>query len=167
MKLMISAILAVVLACGCGYKLSGAESALPSGVKTIAIVPFENRTLEPDLGTVMAEAMQREVLRRGVVKLAPAGRADTVFRGRVDKVKLEPQAYDREGLTTAYRARIEVSARLVRGGETIWSLKKLVEEEEIAVGAHIPDNYVRRAQALKAIAEDAAEQLHTMMIEGW
>jgi len=166
-KLSLGVVVAIILVCGCGYKLSGAKSALPGGVKTIAIIPFENRTLEPDVGTVMAEAMQREILRRGVVKLAPKGRADAVLRGTIIKVKLDSQAYDPEGFTTAYRAKMEVSVRLVRGSETIWSVKKLIEEENVSIRMHIPDNKIRRVYALAAIAEDVAERIHIMMIEGW
>ena len=162
-------LLAIIFAliCGCGYHLSGTKANLPEGVKTIAVPPFENRTLEPDLGAVMAEAMQREILRRGIMKIAPPEKADAILYGRIENIKLSPQGYDKDGFTTAYQVRVEVSAKLVQGGKTVWSINKLIENEEIKSDSNIPDDYVRRASALAAVAEDIAEQLHISMIEGW
>ena len=151
----------------CGYKLSGAKSALPDGVRTIAVTPFQNLTLEPDVGVIAAEAVQREILRRKMIKLAPPDKADAVLIGVVTEVEIDPQAYDAEGFTTAYRAKLTVSAKLVRGGETIWRADKISDAEEIDVNSSIPDNDVRRRNALAAIAEDIAEKLHVAMIEGW
>ena len=160
-------VLVFVTVAGCGYRLSGAKADLPEGIKTVAVPPFENRTLEPDLGVVMAEAMQREILRRGMVKIAPSDKADAVLTGRIDSIRLTPVGYDSKGFTTAYQVRVEVSARLVQGGKTIWSINKLVENEEIKVDSNIPDDLVRREKVLVGVAEDVAEQIHISMVEGW
>lgn len=160
-------LLVLVGVAGCGYHLSGAKADLPEGIKTVAVPPFENRTLEPDLGVVMAEAMQREILRRGMVKIAPSDKADAVLTGRIDNIKLTPVGYDSRGFTTAYQVRVEVSARLVQGGKTIWSINKLVENEEIKVDSSIPDDLTRREKVLVGVAEDVAEQIHISMVEGW
>jgi len=154
-------------AAGCGYKLSGTGSSLPEEVKSIAVVTFENRTMEPEIGVAMAESVQRELLRRGALKLAGAPRADTVLSGVIEEVELEPQAYDEDGFTTAYRARMTISAKLKRGGEVLWSSGDIVREEEIAVDGNIRDNHVRRRAALEAITGDAAEEIVITLIEGW
>ncbi len=155
------------LVAGCGYRLSGTGKSLPPNVKSVAVVPFENRTLEPEIGTAMAEATQREVLRRGTLKLANAPGADAVLSGVIEEVELEPQAYDEEGLTTAYRARMRVSAKLERGGEVVWRSGDMEREEEVAITSNIRDNHVRRRLALEAITEDVAEEIHLTLIEGW
>lgn len=164
---LFSCLMTACLVAGCGYKLSGTGSSLPPAVKTVAVVPFENRTLEPEIGTAMAEAMQREVLKREALEPANPWRADAVLSGVVEEVELEPQAYDDEGFTTAYRARMRVSAKLKRGGEVLWRADDIVREEEVAITSNIRDNQVRRRMALEAITEDVAEEIHLTLIEGW
>jgi len=164
----VSAVLTVsVFIAGCGYSLSGSKVALPEGVESIAVTPFENRTHEPDVGIALAEAMQREILKRKMVKLRPVGKADAELTGVIEEIHMESLAYDENGFTVAYGIRVVVSAKLVRGSETLWRADRVVVGEEIAVEGVVIDNAVRRARALDAISEDIAERIHLMMVEGW
>lgn len=157
----------IAMLAGCGYKIRGGQTALPEGVKSIAVIPFENRALDPEVGVVMAAAMQREIYKRHMITLAAPNAADAILQGEVIEISLDPQAYDENGFTTAYRAKMTVSAKLVKDGKTVWRVDRLSREDEIDVGASITNEDVRRRRALEAIAEDLAEQIHIILVEGW
>ncbi|HEX6925260.1 MAG TPA: LPS assembly lipoprotein LptE [Longimicrobiaceae bacterium] len=70
-----------ILAAACNYGFVG--GGLPSHVRTVAILPFENETSQPLLETDIQRALQRELPRKLGVRLANQSVADAVVRGAV------------------------------------------------------------------------------------
>lgn len=77
---------------GCaGYRL-GPTNGLQAGDKSIEIVPFPNRTLQPRLSDAVNSEVRKQVQRNGTYKLATRGDGDIVLTGVILK-------YDRAELT--------------------------------------------------------------------
>lgn len=74
------------LVAGCLYSFHG--GGLPGGVRTVAVIPFDNRTGEPLLTQEVSDAIRQAV--EGRLGLRPAGEADAdaVVRGEI--VRYEP-----------------------------------------------------------------------------
>lgn len=66
---------------GCRYGFVG--GGLPSHVRTVAVLPFENQTSQPLLETDIQRALQQELPRNLGVRIADQGVADAVVRGTV------------------------------------------------------------------------------------
>lgn len=66
---------------GCIYSFTG--GGLPSHIRTVAVLPFENGTVQPLLETDIQRELQTTLPRNLGVRLAEEALADAVVRGRV------------------------------------------------------------------------------------
>ncbi len=72
---------------GCGYKLIDYREP-HSGVQSVSIRTFRNDSYEPGVEFVVADALRREFLRRGVVALTgDENEADLVISGAVIPIR--------------------------------------------------------------------------------
>lgn len=133
----------------------------------MAVPVFDNYTTEPELGSILAEAMRKEILRRGLIRLESPAEAEALVRGTATEVKLEPLSFSGQGFTTAYRVRLKVSIRIERQGQIIWKADDVEKDEQFLVEGTPPDDISTRRKALEKVAGDLMEMLHTMMFEGF
>lgn len=92
---------------GCLYSFRG--GGLPGHIRTVAVLPFDNRTGEPALTQEVLEAIREAVERRLGLRPAAEADADAVVRGEI--VRYEPD------IPLAYQAgqgRVEVTRRRVQ-----------------------------------------------------
>ena len=85
--------LAVALACaalvsaGCRYHLTG--GGLPSDIKSVAIIPFDNETASPDLQRELNEALRNNFASKLGLREAGEDKASAVVRGKIVKYELD------------------------------------------------------------------------------
>ena len=70
----------------CGYHFSGEGLGPKPGLKYIAIPVFENKTSEPNLGAIFAQALRQEFMRRSDMKVVPVDQAEAVFKGTIKSI---------------------------------------------------------------------------------
>ncbi|MFL5578077.1 MAG: LPS assembly lipoprotein LptE [Gemmatimonadaceae bacterium] len=125
--------LALVTACF-PYGFSG--GGLPSHVKTLAVLPFENQTPSASLQQELVASMRREMERRLGLRDAPEARADAIVRGTLVRYDVDvPISFtaDPNQATTARRMlQVTVDVELVdsRSGKALWQRKGLVAQGE-------------------------------------
>ena len=73
--------LLVLMLTGCLYSFVG--GGLPSHVRTVAILPFENTTPQPLIESEVEALMQQELPRNLGIRVAAEDAADAVVRGRI------------------------------------------------------------------------------------
>ena len=117
-----------VLAAGCVYGFSG--GGFPSHIRTVAVLPFDNRTGEPQLTQEVSEAIRNAAQGRLGLRAASEQDADAVVRGEI--VRYEPdiplsfQTGSNVGATrvdvTRRQVQIVVNVEIVdqRQGRTLW-----------------------------------------------
>lgn len=81
-------VVAVSLLCttACGYHFSGEGTGPKPGLMNIAIPVFENKTSEPDLGSIFAGELRKEFIRKGPMRVVPQDEAEAVFRGTITNI---------------------------------------------------------------------------------
>jgi len=145
---------------GCFYGFAG--GGLPPGIRTVAVLPFENLTPEPTLTQEVQSAVSSAV--QGRLGLRPAGEttADAVVRGVISRYEPDqPIAYT----GTSTTAQVDVNQRLVqltvsveiisqKDGKTLWQGQGLSLQGNYSPG---------QEQAGRA---RAYEQLQTRIVEG-
>ncbi len=103
----------LVSLCACGYGFVRYESRL-AGVETLAIRTPSNESNEPGLELIVAEALRREALRRGGLRVV-AGSADLVLSGEVEPLRTDHTSVSSVLLALEYRVsmslRLEATAR--------------------------------------------------------
>jgi hypothetical protein len=149
----------VLASAGCLYGFAG--GGLPSTVRTVAIVPFENETPSPDLTRELVDALRREMRNRLGVRDAAEARANAIVRGTIVRYDVDvPISYTadrgRNGVTSSRRKlQIVLDVEIVEqaNGKTLLQRKGLVGEAEYAERAEASG----RRQAIEKIVSDIIE----------
>jgi hypothetical protein len=126
---------------GCLYGFAG--GGLPSHIKTVAVLPFENETPAAGLQQELWDMMKRDVESRLGLRSASESRADAVVRGRITRYDPDiPVGYSAEPLearTARRRLQISVDVEIVdqSTGKALWMRRGLVAEGEYAEQSEI------------------------------
>jgi len=154
---------------GCGYKLAGANTFLPEHIKVMVVVPFENRTEQPEIEQRVTEEVALVLSKRGGYKvLIDKGNADAQLEGAVTSYRTIPVEFGPEGRATRVEAVVTVQATLRELGtdEVLWSQSGLTFREQFGVLVG-QDFFAEQSEALDSIARGAADALVTAIIEGF
>jgi hypothetical protein len=132
--LEVGALALLVVAGGCLYHFSG--GGLPSSVKTVAVLPFDNRTGEPALTQEVFAAIQEAVSSRLGLRQIGEAQADAVVRGEI--VRYEPDlalSYQvGQGVYEVTRRRVQISINVEifdqKQGKALWKQSGLTVDGE-------------------------------------
>jgi TolB-like protein len=114
---------ALVLA-GCLYGFAG--GGLPPGIKTVAVLPFDNQTPEPTLTQEISRSVREAVEQRLGLRQAAQPQADAVVRGSITRYEPDlPVAYtgaDSVVTVTRREVQITVSVEILdqKQGKPLW-----------------------------------------------
>src|SRR5689334_1344955 len=83
--------LALCASAGAGASLGcyGFNSGAKIGVKTVAVIPFDNETASADLPRELAEALREALEKRLGYRAAPEERADAIMKGKITRYELD------------------------------------------------------------------------------
>ena len=151
--------LALTLVAGCIPRYGFAGGGLPSHIRTLAIMPFDNETPNPDLQKEIFDAMRRELQPRLGVRDAPQERADAVVRGVVRTYDADvPVGYSAntaQAVTSRRKLQLTLDVSIIdqTNGKTLWERKGLRAEGEYAER----DEAGGRREAIKRVVNDIVE----------
>lgn len=154
---------------GCGYHFIGQESGVLSGIHSIAVPYFVNKSFEPGLERYVTEALVDEFVKSKFVKVVDEAAADAVLRGRIDAFSESVISYDRDDRALEYRTRVVLDITLERKdtAEVLWRNKGLYHFEEYTVSSDIATTEANKKIALQMTAAELAERIHDSIIEGF
>ncbi|OFV86671.1 MAG: hypothetical protein A3J75_01080 [Acidobacteria bacterium RBG_16_68_9] len=132
-----------IISLHCGYHLVGTQRTLPAGVRSVGVGTIENRSREFGLDKTLAFAFEREVYRRGVLRLAEEpGAGDAVLTGTIRAFRTRPVAFDAQDEAVEYETEMIVDLLLRRqsDGVVVWEGSELQawEEYSVRVGIVVP-----------------------------
>lgn len=113
MRRNLALVIALCIA-GCAYSFAG--GGLPNELKTVAVLPFENRTSDPTMAQEANRSVRDAVQSRLGLRGATEAQADVVVRGTVTRYEPDqPVSYRGTSTTGQSRANdVEVSKRLLQ-----------------------------------------------------
>jgi hypothetical protein len=149
-----SLVLSALALTGCFYGFSG--GGLPSHIHTVAIIPFENLTANPEIQRELVESLRGQLRDRLGLRDAAEARANAIVRGTIRRYETDiPVGYSATNKqTTTARRQLQISVDIEMvdqvSGKTLWERKGLsadgqYEERGEAVG---------RKQAIDRIVAD-------------
>lgn len=104
----------LALPAGCGYSVVRYQGAIP-GAETLAIQPLSNESYEPGVEAVVLEALRREALQRGGLRLIEDPEAaDVVLSGAVSGVVVTPRSFSSVVLAVEYEVYLGLSLQAAR-----------------------------------------------------
>lgn len=162
-----SVILLLLALWGCGYHIAGSEKPASRGFYAVAIPIFDNRTSEPQAEFIFTEALRREFLKRGGLRLVPVQEADVVFRGKIIKLAATDVAHARfnQAIESRFFVTLDVRCEDRRTGTIIWQDNQLTYSRSYPYGETATDSYQGRRAALEYIAERVAERIYDRFVE--
>lgn len=155
---LVSAWLLLFLA-ACGVRYGFSEGAFPAHVRTMAVLPFDNKTSSSELQGELFDNMRRKLQQRLGVRDAPQDKADALVRGTIVAYDVDvPVAFSadpRQAVSARRRLQITVDVEILdqTTGKTLWQQKGLRAEGEYAERAE-PEG---RKQAIEKIVNDIVE----------
>ena len=149
----------MLLVGGCGVRYGFAGGGLPSNIRTMAVLPFDNQTTSPELQRELLEFMRRELQRRLGVRDAAQERADAVVRGTINgydvDVPVGVSANPNTAVSARRRLQVTVDVEIVEqaSGRVLFQRKGMRGEGDYAERAEAEG----RLQALRKIVNDIVE----------
>jgi hypothetical protein len=143
---------------GCLYGFAG--GGLPTHIRTVAVMPFDNETTTPELPRELQEALRQGMQSRLGLRDAPEDRASAVVRGTVTRYELDIpvgfSANPNQATSARRRLRVLVDIEIVDQvtGKVLWQKTGVSAEGE----------YADRGEAEGR--KQAIERIVTEIIEG-
>jgi hypothetical protein len=156
------ALLLGLLAAGCLYGFQG--GGLPAHLRTVAVVPFDNRTGEPQLTLEVTEEIRRAAEGRLGLRPAPEADADAVVRGEITRYEPDqPLAYSSDQGrvdVTRRQVQITISVEIVdqRQGRTLWRGSSITASGEYAPPEEAAGRRVAIQKLVTSFVEGAQSQ---------
>jgi len=163
------ALLGLSLLCsGCvGYRLGGNKPAHLSGITRLAVPTFENLTLEPRLGSVVTNAIIKQIQADGSYQIVSLDQAEAVLEGKVAGVDRSQFRSDRNNvlrtsqllmrLKTSFIIRDSASGSTLHTGQASASTYTVLD-------TNVQNS---EAQALEDAAQRLAASVAAEISEGW
>jgi hypothetical protein len=153
----------VVILAGCGYTLVGTSSDTPGKRLPLAIVPFTNRTREPDLERLTTAALRHAMLHSQVFVSRPEDGAAQHLQGVIQRFRSFPLSLDANDSVLQYRIEADISLRLLEA-----STRRPILEQDMLVWAEylvsrtptdrVREDVVAREAALFRLAQQFADK---------
>ena len=148
-------VLSVLILTGCLYSLSGGGG-LPRHIRTVAVLPFENETANPEVAGELHLVLRKSLGDRLGLREAPESRASALVTGTIRKYEPDvPVGFSADpALATTARRRVQVviDVKIVdqTTGKTLFERAGMQAEGEYAERAE----QAGRKQALDRIVND-------------
>lgn len=152
-------ILAVAAVCGCGVRYGFAGGGLPSNIRTMAVLPFDNQTTSPEIQRELLDRMRRELQRRLGVRDAAESRADAIVRGVITTydvdVPVAVSANPQQAVTARRRLQVTIDVEIVEqnNGRVLFQRKAMRGEGDYDERAEADG----RRKAIEKIVNDIVE----------
>ena len=149
--------LAVILGCGVHYGFAG--GGLPSNIRTMAVLPFDNQTTSPEVQRELLDVMRKELQRRLGVRDASESRADAVVRGVISAydvdVPVAVSANPSQAVSARRRLQVTIDVEIVEqaNGRVVFQRKGMRGEGDYDERAE-PEG---RRKAIEKIVNDIVE----------
>lgn len=183
----------LVLAVGCGYRLSGTGTNVPDTARTIAIVLFKNSSREKGLEVDLQRAIEQEFRRRGELAVVPEGDADLVLSGSIRRFWSVPVAFSATLEAVEFQSNLLVSLKLTERatGRVLYENRALQEStdfgaltgtvvtasprfqedpinaRDLATFTNVQIGESRRRTALQDLVEKAARDVYLYSVEAF
>jgi len=157
----------LLCAAGCGYTLVRQSQSL-AGIQTVAIETPRNDSYEPGVELVIADALRREFLRRGAVRVIDASTgADLVLDGEVHRIRTSGRSFDSVVLAVEYELTLSLALRATRpdGSRVPIDARALRETEIYSASADVEATRKNRQEALRHLAVVLAGRVHDSLAE--
>lgn len=144
---------------GCLYKFTG--GGLPAGIRTVAVMPFDNLTPEPTLTQEISRAVREAVESRLGLRAAGEAQADAIVTGSIQRYDPDlPLAFTGQtptGVTEVTKRMVQITVNVQimnqKENKVLWERRGLLVQGEYNPGQEIEG----RKEALKKLINNIVD----------
>jgi outer membrane lipopolysaccharide assembly protein LptE/RlpB len=152
----------------CGYHVAGTANVLPTEVRTIAVLPFGNVSIQYKLSDEISEAVSRELITRTRYRvIADPAKADAVLSGAVANLFSSTTIVDpATGRSTGAQLIVQVQARIIdKNGKVLFQRPNIEFRDRYEISED-PKQYFDESQpALQRLSKDVAHTIVSAILE--
>ena len=147
---------------GCLYGFHG--GGLPSHIRSIAVIPFDNQTAVADIQREISDSLRVRLIDRLGLREAPESKANAVVRGTIHRYESGiPIGVDtRSRAATAVQRSLEIVLDIdvidQTNGKSLWSRKNYIVDGQYAEGQESLGRSMAVDKLVKAIVEGVQSQ---------
>jgi len=160
-------LLLAALVAGCGYQFVRYSGAL-GDARSVAIVGVRNQTREPGVDSLVTDALLREFLRRGSLRVVESeDGADLVIQAAVNRLDTRELSVSSVQFTIEYELTmgLDVDVRRRDGSQVPIGSAGLAESEVYLVSADVEAGRKNRTEALRRLSSLLAGRVHDALFE--
>lgn len=158
--------MAVLLAGCAGYRLGPVNPHIRAGEESIEVLPFNNQTLQPRLGSALTQALREQLQTDGTYRLATRGPGDVVVSGVITHYQREPISFLSADVATPQDYRVRITAHVVAREHVTGKIlldKDVTGETLVHVSSDLASS---ERQSLPLLAQDLAQNITELLTEG-
>lgn len=156
---------------GCGYHVAGRANRLPVGLKTIAVLALENRTMRYRIEQVLTEAVVHELLARASYRVvSDPAEADAVLHGEITGIETSAVVFDAAtGRATTILVTVRVKVRLENRAtqKLLYQNDNFLFREGYELSTDVASFFEEQGPALERLARDFAARLVSGLLENF
>ncbi|HID93663.1 MAG TPA: hypothetical protein EYP60_06165 [bacterium (Candidatus Stahlbacteria)] len=142
---------------GCTYSFKGFTT---SGIRSIAIPVFENKTIKPGIEEVITQKIEDAFIRDNRLRVVAERDASSILLGKITSYNRVPFSYDENENVKDYKIEISLSITYKnKKGETLW-------EKELKEWTTYPVSETEE-YGIEDVASKAAQDILRGTLEGW
>lgn len=166
-RLALACVALALLLGACGYSFVRYGDGL-GDVRRVAIRGLVNDSFEPGVEALVSDALTREFLQRGALRLVddPAA-ADLVIGGAVKRVEVRRRSFSSILFALEYEVRMELGLSVARRDGTPVAIdpNALTESERYLASSDVEVTRTNRQEALRRLAGVLAGRVHDALYE--
>jgi len=150
---------------GCAYRL-GPTNGEGAGSRSVQVIPFENKTIEPRLVEAVSFALRRQLQQDGTYKLNPSQSADIILSGVIIGFERHSLSFRPRDVVTPRDYRLTITAQVTARERVTGKLlldRKVTGYSDIRVG---PDLVSAEREAFPLVAADLARNTTALLVDG-
>jgi outer membrane lipopolysaccharide assembly protein LptE/RlpB len=163
--------LAAFLCAGCGYRVVGKTTSLPSDWKTVAVPAFKNDTTQYRIEQRFTEAVIREFIARTKYRVVQdTRRADAVLSGEVLMIETNPVLFDANtGEVTTMLVTVHAKVQLTdnKSQKAVYQNNDMVFRDEYQISPDVKSFFQEEDPALGRMSQDFASHVVADVLEGF
>lgn len=158
------ALIAAVLAGGCGYSLRGN---LPEHIKTVAVPVFQNRTPVPAVENFLTTAVVNAFATNGRLRVTRVEQADAILEGDIVGYSLTSIAFDSLANVRQYRLTVTLNLKFrdVRRNDVIFQRNGYSDRADFVVPGTVAETIAATETALQTAAAEIARSIVSFAVE--
>ena len=147
------------LCSACGYQFSGGGS-LPSGITSVSIEMFKNRTAETGVETIITNDLIYEFTRHEQMIVTGSDKADAILTGVVKSISERTISHKGEYTSDERRVKLNLDLQLTnKSGGVIWSAKSVSDNEAYKVMSNKQSTERNKRDAIKELSKRLSENI--------